>query len=121
MADSLFQTLFFRHALTKTSTTIAETFINLKNSGEQLKIFLDYQTSLNQNIGEAKSVVEGLNTTLNSFRSFNSNLEAIAKNVNSSIELQRQFKDMLELHFPTIKDHREVWRGQVDEHIVVCF
>lgn len=102
-------------SLMKTSTTIAETFVNLKNSGDQLKIFLDYQTSLNQNIGEAKSVVEGLNTTLNSFKSFNTNLETIAKNVNSSIELQRQFKDMLELHFPTIKDHREVWRSQVDE------
>lgn len=102
-------------SLTETSTTIVETFVNLKNSGEQLKVFLDYQVSLNQNIGEAKHVVESLNTTLNSFRSFNSNLEAIAQNVNSSIELQRQFKDMLELHFPTIKDHREVWRSQIDE------
>lgn len=102
-------------SLTRTSTTIAETFVNLKNSSEQLKMFLDYQVSLNQNVTEANKVVGGLNDTLNSFKSFNSNLEAIAKNVNSSIELQRQFKDMLELHFPTIKDHREVWRGQVDE------
>jgi hypothetical protein len=102
-------------SLTRTSTTIVETFVNLKNSSEQLKMFLDYQVSLNQNISEAQKVVGGLNNTLNSFKSFNSNLDAIAKNVNSSIELQRQFKDMLELHFPTIKDHREVWRGQVDE------
>ena len=56
-----------------------------------------------------------MNNTLNSFKSFNTNLDAIAKNVNSSIELQKQFKDMLELHFPTIKDHRDVWRGQIDE------
>lgn len=102
-------------SLTRTSTTIAETFANLKNSSEQLKMFLNYQVSLNQNITEANNVVGSLNNTLNSFKSFNSNLEAIAKNVNSSIELQRQFKDMLELHFPTIKDHREIWRGQVDE------
>ena len=102
-------------SLTRTSTTIAETFVTLKNSSEQLNMFLGYQTSLNQNVVEAKNVVEGLNTTLNSFKSFNTNLDAIAKNVNSSIELQRQFKDMLELHFPTIKDHREVWRSQVDE------
>lgn len=102
-------------SLTRTSTTIAETFVNLKNSSDQLKMFLDYQTSLNQNIVEANRVVGGLNDTLASFKSFNSNLDAIAKNVNSSIELQQQFKNMLELHFPTIKDHREVWRGQVDE------
>jgi hypothetical protein len=102
-------------SLTRTSTKIAETFVNLKNSSEQLKMFLDYQISLNQNVTEANKVVGGLNETLNSFKSFNKNLDAIAKNVNSSIELQRQFKDMLELHFPTIKDHREVWRGQVDE------
>lgn len=102
-------------SLTRTSTTIAETFVNLKNSSEQLKMFLDYQTSLNQNVIEAQKVVGGLNDTLSSFKSFNTNLDAIAQNVNSSIELQRQFKDMLELHFPTIKDHREVWRGQVDE------
>lgn len=102
-------------SLTRTSTTIAETFANLKNSSDQLKMFLDYQTSLNQNVVEANRVVGGLNDTLASFKSFNSNLDAIAKNVNSSIELQQQFKNMLELHFPTIKDHREVWRGQVDE------
>ncbi|QQS30756.1 MAG: hypothetical protein IPM47_07465 [Sphingobacteriales bacterium] len=99
----------------KTSNAIVESFFNLKNSSEQLKMFLNYQVSLNQNVTETNKVVGGLNDTLNSFKSFNSNLEAIAKNVNSSIELQRQFKDMLELHFPTIKDHREVWRGQVDE------
>lgn len=102
-------------SLTRTSTTIAETFVNLKNSSEHLKMFLDYQMSLNQNVIEAQKVVGGLNNTLDSFKSFNTNLEAISKNVNSSIELQRQFKDMLELHFPTIKDHREVWREQIDE------
>jgi hypothetical protein len=102
-------------SLTRTSTTIAETFVNLKNSSEQLRMFLDYQASLNQNVIEAQKVVNGLNDTLNAFKSFNNNLDAIAKNVNSSIELQQQFKDMLELHFPTIKDHKEVWRSQVDE------
>lgn len=102
-------------SLTKTSKTIVETFINLKDSSEQLKMFLEYQVSLNNNVVEAKNVVAGFNHTLDSFKSFNTNLEAVAKNVNSSIELQRQFKDMLELHFPTIKDHREIWRSQVDE------
>lgn len=101
--------------ITKTSKTIAETFVNLKDSSEQFKMFLGYQTSLNQNISEAKKVVDGLNDTLSTYKSFNTNLDAIAKNVNSSIELQSQFKEMLELHFPTIKDHREVWRSQVDE------
>ncbi len=102
-------------SLTRTSKAIVEAFVNLKESSEQLKMFLDYQKSLNENVTEAKQVVLGLNGTLQSFKSFNSNLDALAKNINSSIELQSQFKSMLELHFPTIKDHREVWRAQVDE------
>jgi hypothetical protein len=102
-------------SLTKTSSIIAETFSDLKDSSEQLKMFINYQQGLNQNIVDAQNVVSGLNTTLDKYKNFNTNLEVISQNVNSGIELQRQLKDSLELHFPTINDHKEVWRNQVDE------
>lgn len=102
-------------SLTKTSSIIAETFSDLKNSSEQLKMFIDYQQGLNQNIVDTQQVVSGLNNTLDKFQNFNTNLEVLSQNVNSAIELQRQLKDSLELHFPTINDHKEIWRSQVDE------
>lgn len=102
-------------SLTRTSSIIAETFSDLKNSSEQLKMFINYQQGLNQNIVDAQHVVSGLNTTLEKYQSFNTNLEALSSNVNSAIELQRQLRDSLELHFPTITDHKEIWRNQVDE------
>ena len=102
-------------SLTQTSTAIAETFSTLKNSSDQFQLFLNYQVGLNENIVEAQKVVTGLNNTMDKYQNFNSNLEVISQNVNSGIELQKQFKDSLEVHFPTIKDHKEVWRNQVDE------
>ena len=102
-------------SLTKTAQTIATTFADLKNASDEINQFYNYQKSLNKNVTEAEKVVQGLNTTLDKFQNFNSNLEAISQNVHSSIKLQKQFKDSLELHFPTIDDHRKVWRQQVDE------
>jgi hypothetical protein len=101
--------------LTKTSSIIAETFSDLKDSSEQLKLFIEYQQGLNKNTIDAQHVVNGLNTTLDKYQNFNTNLEVISQSVNSAIELQRQLKDSLELHFPTINDHKEIWRNQVDE------
>jgi len=102
-------------SLTKTAKTIATTFADLKNASDEINQFYNYQKSLNKNVTEAEKVVQGLNTTLDKFQNFNSNLEAISQNVHSGITLQKQFKDSLELHFPTIDDHRKVWRKQVDE------
>jgi translation elongation factor EF-G len=42
-------------------------------------------------------------------------LKVIINHTISSIELQKQFKDSLETHFPTLDDHRLVWRKQVDD------
>lgn len=102
-------------SLTRTSIRIANTFSDLKESSEHLNMFIDYQKGLNQNIEEAQKVVNSLNTTLNKFHNFNSNLEIVSQNANSAIVLQKQLKDSLELHFPTIDDHKEIWRTQVDE------
>ncbi len=102
-------------SITKTATTIAEVFAGLKESSEHLNTFKQYQKSLNENIEKSDNVVQNINTTIEQFKDFNTNLKAISTNTLTSFELQKQFKDSLDVHFPTISDHREVWRKQVDD------
>jgi hypothetical protein len=102
-------------SIAKTAVTIAEVFAGLKESSEHLNTFKQYQKSLNENIEKSDNVVQNINTTIDQFKDFNTNLKAISNNTLTSIELQKQFKDALEVHFPTISDHREVWRKQVDD------
>lgn len=102
-------------SLTRTATTIASTFADLKNASDQFNQFFEYQKKLNQNIVNADKVVDGLNTAIEKYQKFNHNLEVISDNVSSSIAFQKQFKESLEVHFPTMKDHKEVWREHVDE------
>jgi translation elongation factor EF-G len=56
-----------------------------------------------------------MNLIIEQFKDFNANLKAMSNSSVTTIELQKQFKDSLEVHFPTISDHREVWRSQIDE------
>ena len=102
-------------SLTRTATKIAEVFADLKESSEHLDSFKQYQKSLNENITKTDSVVQNINTTIDQFKDFNNNLKVISNNTVTSLELQKQFKESLEKHFPVISDHREVWRKQVDE------
>jgi hypothetical protein len=101
--------------ITRTAQLINEAFVNLKDSSEDLATFKEYQKSLNENITKTDSLVQNINTTINQFKDFNNNLKVISNNTVTSIELQKQFKESLEKHFPVISDHREVWRKQVDE------
>jgi hypothetical protein len=102
-------------SLTKTSQKIVEVFANLKDSAEHLEKFQGYQRGLNEYVDRTEKVAEDINTTIEEFKDFSTNLKAISTNTLSTIELQKQFKDSLEKHFPTISDHREVWRQQIDE------
>lgn len=102
-------------SLTRTSTKIAEVFANLKESAEHLHTFQMYQKGLNEYVDKTELVAQDMNTIIEQFKDFNLNLRAISSNTIDTIELHKQFKDSLEKHFPTISDHREVWRGQVDE------
>jgi ABC-type transporter Mla subunit MlaD len=70
---------------------------------------------LNNYVDKTEKVATEMSAIIDSFKDFNTNLKVISNNTVSSIELQKQFKDSLEIHFPTINDHREVWRSQVDE------
>lgn len=102
-------------SLTKTATTIAEVFANLKDSAQHLETFKQYQKGLNENISKMSGVVLSLNTAINNFNDFNTNLKTISTNASVSLDFQKQFKESLEKHFPTVTDHREVWRKQADE------
>jgi hypothetical protein len=101
--------------LTRTSNKIAEVFVGLKESSEHLEKFQTYQKGLNGYVDKTEKVAHDMNVIIEQFKDFNLNLKAISNNSVATIELQKQFKDSLEKHFPTINDHREVWRNQVDE------
>lgn len=102
-------------SLTRTATKIAEVFADLKESAEHLEKFQTYQKGLNGYVDKTEKVAHDMNVIIEQFKDFNVNLKAISNNSVATIELQKQFKDSLEKHFPTINDHREVWRTQVDE------
>lgn len=102
-------------SLTKTATKIADIFANLNESSEHLEKFQTYQKGLNSYVDKTEKVANDVTTIIEDFKDFNTNLKVITNNSVANIELQKQFKDSLEKHFPTINDHREVWRTQVDE------
>ena len=102
-------------SLTRTATKIAEVFADLKESAEHLEKFQTYQKGLNGYVDKTEKVADEMNTIIEQFKDCNTNLKAISNNSVATIELQKQFKDSLEKHFPTINDHREIWRTQVDE------
>ncbi|MDR1527276.1 MAG: hypothetical protein LBS46_06360 [Dysgonamonadaceae bacterium] len=102
-------------SLTRTATKVAELFVDLKQSSEHLEKFLNYQEGLNKYLDKTETVTRDMESIIEHFKDFNLNLKAIGNNTLASIELQKQFKDSLEKHFPTISEHREVWREQIDE------
>lgn len=104
-----------RLSLTKTSTKIVEIFSQLNDSANHLSVFQSYQKGLNAYIDNTDKVVQDINLVIENFKEFNYNLKSVTEFSVANIELQKQFKDSLEKHFPTISDHREVWRSQVDD------
>jgi methyl-accepting chemotaxis protein len=102
-------------SLAKTSIIIANLFAKLNESSEHLEKFQNYQKGLNTYIDKTEDVAGEMKSIIEHFKDFSLSLKAIANKTQDSIELQKQFKDSLEKHFPTINDHREVWREQIDE------
>lgn len=101
-------------SLTRTANAIASTFATLKESSDELLHFKEYQVELNNTIRETTKVSSDLKDIIASFRSFSDNLKVMSDSSAATIELQQQFKNSLEVHFPTISDHREVWRKEID-------
>lgn len=101
--------------ITKASKTIADSFATLKESSEELKRFKEYQTSLNFTIERVTVVADKMEGIMSTFEHFISVLNQVANQAVETNELQKQFKESLEKHFPTIQDHETLWRQQLDE------
>jgi chromosome segregation ATPase len=102
-------------SLTRTASKVSEIFADLKSSSEHLERFKEYQQGLNDYIDRSEKVTDNFQQIISNFEDFNLNLKSLGSQIVSSVELQNQLKSSLEIHFPTMKDHREVWRSHVDE------
>jgi hypothetical protein len=97
------------------SKQIAKVFVDLKDSSESLSGYKKHVTQLNKSITNASKVVVNMQTAIDEFSEFNTNLKHMSVSLNGSIEVQNQLKSSLEKHFPTIDDHRLIWRKSMDE------
>lgn len=104
-----------RLGLTQTTYEITKMLNLLKESSGQVEVFVERQSDLNTSIDKTNDVVLGIASLTDDFKDFIHTLRLSSQYTNSAIELQKQLKDSLEIHFPTIKDHREVWREHTDE------
>lgn len=101
-------------SLTKTATKIAETFVNLKDSADKLEIFKRYQDQLNGTIDQVERASGHIGEVIQKFDDFNANLSIVLQNQSATLDLQQQFKEAIETHFPAGLEGREVWRKEFD-------
>lgn len=101
-------------SLTKTASKIAETFVNLKESADKLEIFKTYQEQLNGTIQQVEGAAQHIGEVIQKFDEFNSNLSIVLQNQTVTLDLQQQFKDSIETHFPSGSEGREIWRKEFD-------
>lgn len=107
--------------LVKTSSKIAEAFLVLKDSSDSLNVFHDYQEHLNNTILSVSSIVSKINSAtqdidkiLKKFDTFSMGLNTVVEGQYNAAELQRQFKESIETHFPIGSEGRDVWRKEYD-------
>lgn len=107
--------------LVKTASKVSEIFLTLKDSSDSLNIFYQYQQQLNSTITAVTSVVSGINGAVNNigqvlskFDNLATGLDLVLEGQHNSSELQQQFKESLETHFPKSDEGREIWRKEFD-------
>lgn len=101
-------------SLTRTANKIAETFVVLKDSAESLDVFKSYQVQLNSTMKGVCEVVGKVDDVIGKFEDFGIGLTTVMKNQNRTSELQQEFKQAIETHFPTGTEGRDVWRKEFD-------
>lgn len=101
-------------SLTKTATKIAETFVTLKDSADKLEIFKAYQDNLNETISKVEKASGHVGEVIQKFDNFSTNLSIVLQNQATTLDLQQQFKEAIETHFPAGSEGREVWRKEFD-------
>lgn len=100
--------------LTQTATTIAETFMTLKESATSLQTFKSYQDSLNETIKNIEGVTDSVDTVIKKFDNFGNALMSVANSQQVMLDLQTNFQAAMETHFPTGSEARAVWRQEYD-------
>ena len=105
--------------LVETSTRVANIFQTLKDSSNSLNVFYQYQQQLNDTISTVSSVISQINSTtnnigqiLNRFDTFAMGLNTVVEGQYKSAELQQQFRESIENHFPKGSEARDLWRKE---------
>jgi len=101
-------------SMSETAIKIAEAFKTLKDSSESLDVFKSYQTQLNTTIKNMSNAVTQMDSLISEFDSFKAGLKAVVRNQDMHDQLERQFKEAIETHFPTGGEAREAWRTEFD-------
>ena len=101
-------------SLPSMATQIANSFKTLKDSSDSIEVFHTYQNELNTTIRSISSVVSQINSIISRFRDFADNLAVVVENQAAAGDLQQQFRESIETHFPTGSEGRNVWRQEFD-------
>lgn len=101
-------------SLTKTSMRIAETFKTLDESAKSLEVFYSYHKQLNSTISNLDKTASKVDSIIEAFRDFTTELHLLAENQNTTIKLQQDFSEAINTHFPIGGEGREVWRKEFD-------
>lgn len=107
--------------LVNTASKVSDIFLTLKDSSDSLNIFYQYQQQLNATITALTSVVSNINNAVNNigqvlgkFDNLAVGLDLVLEGQHNSNELQLQFKQSLETHFPHSSEGRDIWRKEFD-------
>lgn len=102
-------------SLTQTANKIANTFMQLKESSEELQIFQTYQKELNITMSNVSNTMIQVKNLIEKFDGFSEGLSIVISNQNKMSELQKNFQDAITTHFPIGNDARDIWRKDFDE------
>ena len=100
--------------ITKTSLSIARSFGKLKEASDELEVFHQYQQSLNGMVNNVSSTLAQFNGLADKFEDFFNSLNMVVNNQNIASQMQRQFTEAIEQHFPLGSEGREQWRKEYD-------
>ena len=102
-------------SLTKTANQIAASFLSLKEASDQLEVFKSYQKELGKVMQQVGGSVAKIDKVLDRFEDFGRDMSVVVANQSKATELQVQFKNAIEAHFPTGSVGREIWQKQFNE------
>ncbi len=100
--------------MTRMANRVASAFVQLNEAADALQTFQTYQQGLNTTMQQVQQGVAQIEAIINRFDNFIAALDSVASAQGVAIDLQQQFKESIEQHFPTGSDGREMWRKEFD-------